>query len=165
MGLVLNAYRWCFRACSDTVAGLLSIRFLEKIPDVIRLTAAEKLLLVSQLWEDLAAYPTEIPVSREHDAVPVFGDEYLVAHGCYSWPGTMRNEALAHCARGMVLKIPDFGEHLVWIEFGNETHSGRDSPMIQIARTPDREMDGVLKIHAKCISSRANPVLDVSESP
>ncbi len=41
---------------------------LETIPDVNRLTAAEKLLLVGELWDDLAAHPTEIPVSREHIA-------------------------------------------------------------------------------------------------
>ncbi len=38
---------------------------LETIPDVNRLTPAEKLLLVSELWDDLAAHPTEVPVSRE----------------------------------------------------------------------------------------------------
>lgn len=41
---------------------------LEKIPDVNRLTSAEKLLLVSELWDDLAAHPTEVPVSREQIA-------------------------------------------------------------------------------------------------
>ena len=41
---------------------------LETIPDVNRLTAAEKLLLVSELWDDLAAHPTEVPVSREQIA-------------------------------------------------------------------------------------------------
>lgn len=38
---------------------------MESIPDVNRLTPAQKLLLVSELWDDLAAHPTEIPVSRE----------------------------------------------------------------------------------------------------
>jgi len=38
---------------------------LETIPDVNRLTPAQKLLLVSELWDDLAAHPTAIPVSRE----------------------------------------------------------------------------------------------------
>ena len=33
-----------------------------------RLTAAQKLLLVSELWDDLAAHPTEVPVSREQIA-------------------------------------------------------------------------------------------------
>lgn len=41
---------------------------LESIPEVSRLTAAEKLLLVSELWDDLAAHPTEVPVSREQIA-------------------------------------------------------------------------------------------------
>ena len=41
---------------------------LETIPGVNRLTAAEKLLLVSELWDDLAAHPTEVPVSREQIA-------------------------------------------------------------------------------------------------
>jgi len=35
------------------------------MPDIQRLTSAEKLLLVSELWNDLAAHPTEVPVSRE----------------------------------------------------------------------------------------------------
>ena len=38
---------------------------LQTIPEVARLTAAEKLLLVSELWDDLAANPTEVPISRE----------------------------------------------------------------------------------------------------
>jgi putative addiction module component (TIGR02574 family) len=38
---------------------------LETIPDVNRLTPAQKLLLVSELWDDLAAHPSEVPVSRE----------------------------------------------------------------------------------------------------
>ncbi len=41
---------------------------LETMPDVKQLTAAEKLLLVSELWDDLAAHPTEVPVSRERIA-------------------------------------------------------------------------------------------------
>ena len=41
---------------------------LEKIPAVISLSATEKLLLVSELWDDLAAHPTEVPVSREQIA-------------------------------------------------------------------------------------------------
>jgi putative addiction module component (TIGR02574 family) len=41
---------------------------LETIPDVKSLSAAEKLLLVSELWDDLAAHPTEVPVSREQIA-------------------------------------------------------------------------------------------------
>ena len=41
---------------------------LESLPEVKRLTAAEKLILVSELWNDLAAHPTEVPVSREQIA-------------------------------------------------------------------------------------------------
>ena len=41
---------------------------LETIPNVSRMTASEKLLLVSELWDDLAAHPTEVPVSREQIA-------------------------------------------------------------------------------------------------
>lgn len=41
---------------------------LETIPDVNLLTPAQKLLLVSELWDDLAAHPTEVPVSREQIA-------------------------------------------------------------------------------------------------
>jgi len=38
---------------------------LDRMPEVKRLTSAEKLLLVSELWDDLAAHPSEIPVSQE----------------------------------------------------------------------------------------------------
>jgi putative addiction module component (TIGR02574 family) len=38
---------------------------IETIPGVSQLTVAEKLLLVSELWDDLAAHPAEVPVSRE----------------------------------------------------------------------------------------------------
>jgi putative addiction module component (TIGR02574 family) len=38
---------------------------LEKLPEVRRLTASEKLMLVSELWNDLEAHPSEVPVSRE----------------------------------------------------------------------------------------------------
>lgn len=41
---------------------------LESLPEVNRLTAAEKLILVGELWNDLAAHPTEVPVSREQIA-------------------------------------------------------------------------------------------------
>ena len=41
---------------------------LETIPDVKSLSAAEKLLLVSELWDELAAHPTDVPVSREQIA-------------------------------------------------------------------------------------------------
>ncbi len=41
---------------------------LETMPEVSRLTIAEKLLLVTELWADLASHPTEVPVSREQIA-------------------------------------------------------------------------------------------------
>ena len=41
---------------------------LERIPDLSKLTPAEKLLLATELWDDLAAHPTEVPVSREQIA-------------------------------------------------------------------------------------------------
>ncbi len=41
---------------------------LEKIPAVSRLTPAEKLILVTELWDDLAAHPADFPVSREQFA-------------------------------------------------------------------------------------------------
>ena len=41
---------------------------LETIPDVNRLTPAQKLVLVSELWDDLAADPVEVPVSAEQIA-------------------------------------------------------------------------------------------------
>jgi putative addiction module component (TIGR02574 family) len=41
---------------------------LERMPELQKLTAAEKLLLVGELWDDLAAHPSEVPVSREQIA-------------------------------------------------------------------------------------------------
>jgi putative addiction module component (TIGR02574 family) len=38
---------------------------LEKIPQIKSLNSTEKLLLVSELWSDLASRPNEIPVSKE----------------------------------------------------------------------------------------------------
>ena len=38
---------------------------LEKFPEVQRLSPSEKLLFVSELWNDLEAHPAEVPVSRE----------------------------------------------------------------------------------------------------
>ncbi len=38
---------------------------LEKFPEVRRLTPSEKLIFVSELWNDLEAHPSEVPVSRE----------------------------------------------------------------------------------------------------
>ena len=41
---------------------------LETIPDVNRLTPAEKLQLVTELWDDIAAHPLQVPVSSEQIA-------------------------------------------------------------------------------------------------
>lgn len=38
---------------------------LEKFPEVQRLSPSEKLIFVSELWNDLEANPSEVPVSRE----------------------------------------------------------------------------------------------------
>ena len=38
---------------------------LEKFPAVKRLSPSEKLQFVSELWNDLEANPSEVPVSRE----------------------------------------------------------------------------------------------------
>lgn len=38
---------------------------LEKFPGVQRLTPSEKLIFVSELWNDLEAHPSDIPVSPE----------------------------------------------------------------------------------------------------
>lgn len=38
---------------------------LDQYPDVRRLSAEEKLILVSELWDDLAEHPSDVPVSAE----------------------------------------------------------------------------------------------------
>ncbi len=38
---------------------------LEQFPEIQRLSASEKLILVSELWYDLEALPSEVTVSRE----------------------------------------------------------------------------------------------------
>jgi len=38
---------------------------LEKFPEVQRLSASEKLIFVSELWNDLEANPSEVPVPPE----------------------------------------------------------------------------------------------------
>jgi putative addiction module component (TIGR02574 family) len=37
----------------------------ERFPEVQRLSASEKLIFVSELWNDIEAHPSEVPVSRE----------------------------------------------------------------------------------------------------
>ena len=39
---------------------------LESLPNVQNLTPVQKLQLVGELWDDLAAHPAEIPVPDEH---------------------------------------------------------------------------------------------------
>jgi putative addiction module component (TIGR02574 family) len=38
---------------------------LDSFPEVKRLSPAEKLAMVGELWDDLAAHPMEVPVSGE----------------------------------------------------------------------------------------------------
>ena len=38
---------------------------LEQHPELRQLSAADKLALVSELWDDLAAYPEDVPVAPE----------------------------------------------------------------------------------------------------
>jgi len=47
---------------------MLFSMIIETIPGVNGLTAAEKLVLVSEPWDDLAANPSEVPVSHEQIA-------------------------------------------------------------------------------------------------
>ncbi len=41
------------------------LMILEQFPDVQLLSASEKLLFVSELWNDLEQHPSEVPVARE----------------------------------------------------------------------------------------------------
>jgi putative addiction module component (TIGR02574 family) len=41
------------------------VMIIEKFPDVQRLSASEKLIFVSELWNDLEAHPSDLPVSPE----------------------------------------------------------------------------------------------------
>jgi putative addiction module component (TIGR02574 family) len=41
---------------------------LEQHPDIQRLSPSEKLALVTELWDDLAAHPADIPVTGEEIA-------------------------------------------------------------------------------------------------
>lgn len=41
---------------------------LEQHPELKKLSSAEKLALVSELWDDLATHPAEIPVTPEQIA-------------------------------------------------------------------------------------------------
>lgn len=41
---------------------------LEQHPEIQRLSASQKLALVSELWDDLAAHPEKVPVTPEQIA-------------------------------------------------------------------------------------------------
>ena len=41
---------------------------IEKIPELRTLSASEKLTLVTELWEDLASQPEDIPITPEQIA-------------------------------------------------------------------------------------------------
>jgi putative addiction module component (TIGR02574 family) len=45
--------------------GYYSTMILEKFPEVQKLTPSEKLIFVSELWNDLEANPSEVPVSPD----------------------------------------------------------------------------------------------------
>lgn len=51
--------------CETTASGYGSAMILEKFPEVQQLSASQKLILVSELWNELEAHPCEVPVSRE----------------------------------------------------------------------------------------------------
>ena len=38
---------------------------LERHPDIQRLSPSEKLTLVTELWDDLAAHPSDLPITSE----------------------------------------------------------------------------------------------------
>jgi putative addiction module component (TIGR02574 family) len=38
---------------------------LDQYPEVCQLSSAEKLIFVTELWNDLEEHPSEVPVSRE----------------------------------------------------------------------------------------------------
>ena len=57
-----------FCACRGSAVVDALGMILESIPELKRLTASENLVLVSELWDDLAAHPTEVPISREQIA-------------------------------------------------------------------------------------------------
>lgn len=51
--------------CQPVTHHYTAAMILERFPEVQQLTASEKLLFVSELWNDLEAHPSEVPVSRE----------------------------------------------------------------------------------------------------
>ena len=53
------------RGCQTTGCWYSGSMILDKFPEVQKLSPSEKLLFVSELWNDLEAHPSEVPVSRE----------------------------------------------------------------------------------------------------
>ncbi len=45
--------------------GYRALVILEQHPDIQRLSPSEKLALVTELWDDLAAHPADVPVTGE----------------------------------------------------------------------------------------------------
>jgi putative addiction module component (TIGR02574 family) len=41
---------------------------IERIPELRRLSASDKLILITELWEDLASKPEDIPITPEQIA-------------------------------------------------------------------------------------------------
>jgi putative addiction module component (TIGR02574 family) len=52
----------------NLTSGYNAPMILERHPDIQNLSATEKLVLVTELWDDLAANPAEIPVTPEQIA-------------------------------------------------------------------------------------------------
>ena len=51
--------------CQFVDGSYTAVMILERFPEVQQLTASEKLMFVSELWNDLEANPSEVSVSRE----------------------------------------------------------------------------------------------------
>ena len=49
-------------------AAILVIMILERHPEIQRLSPTEKLALVSELWDDLASQPANVPVTPDQIA-------------------------------------------------------------------------------------------------
>ena len=71
-----NVFKHCQKAKNRYNCGMI----LEKFPEVQRLSASEKLIFVSELWNDLEAHPAEVPVSREIIAELERRTEYFRQH-------------------------------------------------------------------------------------
>jgi len=64
---------WEARSCSNELTGLANSGFedrhcgiiSERIPELKRLSLEEKLILISELWEELSKHPKILPVAQE----------------------------------------------------------------------------------------------------